>query len=245
MKPPHSEPRRRLLRAGVSLSGLALPPGLALAVTPVHHQWSLWVFDNLERVGGLPVKVEGAPQLIDTPLGTAVQFDGVHDALFIDQHPLAGAATFTFEAFFRPDGGAFEQRWFHLASDEPAPAPGQPPASPPSGTRFLFEIRVVDDTWYLDTYTHGAGYGQTLIFPDRRYPLGQWYHVAQTFDGRMYRAYVNGQLQGEAEVPFKPQGPGKASVGVRMNRVNYFKGAIRAARFTHAALSPAQFMSMP
>jgi hypothetical protein len=44
-----------------------------------------------------------------TPLGRAVAFDGVDDALFVPAHPLAGAATFTFEALFRPDGGDVEQ----------------------------------------------------------------------------------------------------------------------------------------
>ena len=66
--------------------------------------------------------------------------------------------------------------------------------------------------------------------------------MAQTFDGKIYRAYVNGELQGGAEIAYQPQGPGKASVGVRINRVNYFKGAVREARFTHAALQPADFI---
>lgn len=233
-RPPHSA-RRRLLAALPLLAGaLTLPARLLAApVTQIR-----WVFERLDRIGGVPVRVEGNPTVIDAPGGKAVQFDGIRDALFIDQHPLAGAAAFTFEAVFRPDGGAFEQRWFHLASDEPAP-----PAAP-LNTRFLFEIRVVGDEWYLDAFTTGPGYKHTLIFPDRRYPVGRWYHVAQTFDGRTYRAYVNGQLQGEAEIAFQPQGPGKASVGVRMNRLNYFKGAVREARFTHAALAPADFIPL-
>jgi hypothetical protein len=236
--------RRRLLAmlpaAAAAPALLSLPGGPAQAALGEAVQVR-WVFDRLDQVGGMPVRVEGGPKVVDAPGGKAVQFDGVDDALFIDHHPLAGAATFTFEAVFRPDGGAFEQRWFHLASDDPAPMPGQPaPAS--ANTRFLFEIRVVGNEWYLDTYTCGSGYSQTLIFPAKRYPVGVWYHVAQTFDGRLYRAWVNGQLQGEAEIAFKPQGAGKSSVGVRMNRVNYFKGAVREARFTHAALEPAQFL---
>jgi hypothetical protein len=74
-----------------------------------------WTFDSLERIGGLPVKVEGNPKVIDSPAGKAVEFDGVDDIIFIDKHPLAGAATYTFEAIVRPDGGAPEQRFFHLA----------------------------------------------------------------------------------------------------------------------------------
>jgi hypothetical protein len=199
---------------------------------------STWTFDNLTSIGGAAVHPEGGPRVIDSALGTAVEFDGVDDALFIDNHPLAGMEQFTFEAYFRPDGGAFEQRWFHLASDET-------PGAAPANTRFLFEIRVVEDRWYLDAFTTGPGYNLTLIEPQKTFPVGRWYHVAQTYDGRTYRSYVDGVLQDEGEIAFKPQGPGKSSVGVRINRVNYFKGAVQRARFTNRALSPSEFLPPP
>ena len=230
--------RRDLLLGGAAC--LVAGPALAAAKSSA----VVWTFDRLDGVGGEITHVEGAPMVIDTPLGKAVLFDGVDDALFIDRHPLAGAATFTFEALIRPDGGEFAQRWFHLASDEPAPVPNAPP-TPPSNTRFLFELRVVGEQWYLDAFVNGPGYKQTLIFPDKLFPIGRWHHVAQTYDGETYRAYVNGQVQGEARIAFTPQGPGRASVGVRMNRMNYFKGAIRQARFTPSALKPEAFLKLP
>ncbi|MFN3838123.1 MAG: LamG-like jellyroll fold domain-containing protein [Brevundimonas sp.] len=229
--PPLTRLDRRTL-LGVGAAGL-LVSACATVGRPAARQ-TVWTFDRLSDIGGERTMVEGGPALIDSPYGQAMLFDGVDDALFIDRHPLAGAQTFTFEALFRPDGGAFEQRWFHLAEKAPA---GQPP----SQTRFLFEIRVVGDRWYLDAFTRGPGYNHTLIFPERLYPCGQWSHVAQTFDGAAYRAYVDGVLQGQAPLAFTPQGPGRASVGCRMNRVNFFKGAVRQARFTHAALTPEQF----
>src|SRR6185437_8982630 len=61
-----------------------------------------WRFDNLASLGGNPTKVLGAPQLIDTPAGKAVAFNGVDSALFVNVHPLAGAATWTWEMVFRP-----------------------------------------------------------------------------------------------------------------------------------------------
>lgn len=222
--------RRHLLKSGVA-AALLSPVSAAASVDQL-----IWTFDNLTAVGGHSVAVEGAPQLTTSPWGPAVAFDGVADALFIDAHPLAGALTFTWEAVFRPDGGAFEQRWFHLESAE------DPPVEPGKGkTRMLFEIRVVEDQWYLDAFMTGPGYKQTLIVPQKLFPIGQWYHVAQSYDGKTYRCFVDGALQMEADMPFAAQGPGRASVGVRMNRVNPFKGAIREARFTHRALDPKDF----
>lgn len=230
--------RRHILKSGgaLALAGLGLP---ACASMPQANEanTTAWTFDRLADIGGHATTVEGAPVLIDTPLGKAVKFDGVNDALFIESHPLAGAEQFTFEAVFRPDGGAFEQRWFHLQeADEVSAAQGQPP-----GTRFLFEIRVEKDEWWLDAFIKGPGYNQVLIFPDKRHPVGQWFHVAQTYDGATYRSYVDGVLQGEAAVAFKPQGAGRASVGCRINKVNYFNGAVREARFTPEALTPDRF----
>jgi hypothetical protein len=196
----------------------------------------IWTFDQLDRIGGVKAQMEGSPRLLESPLGKALEFDGVDDALFIPWHPLAGTKTFTFEAVFRPDGGKFEQRWFHLASDEP------PAASPPQNTRILFEVRVVEgDRWYLDAFARGPGYNQALMFPEKLHRTACWYHVAQTYDGRTYRSYVNGVLQGEKEMAFQPQGQGRSSVGVRINRVDWFKGAVREARFTFRALPPSQF----
>jgi hypothetical protein len=228
--------RRALLGAGAACAaGLAIRPAVA------RPRPELWTFDSLSRIAALRPRVEGSPRIVQTPFGKATEFDGVDDALFLDRHPLAGAARFTFEALFRPDGGAFEQRWFHLESDE------GPQVKPGTGSsRMLFQNRVVEDEWYLDAFMKGAGYSQVLMVPERRFRLGAWYHVAQTYDGATYRSYVDGQLQAEAKVPFQAQGPGRASVGIRMNHVNPFKGAIRQASFVRdEALGPGGFVIQP
>ena len=208
----------------------------------------VWTFDRLDNIGGVKTTVEGNPKVVDTPLGKAIEFDGVDDAIWIEKHPLAGAATFTFEAIFRPDGGAFEQRWFHLAERDPKTgllaSAEHVKTGQDANARFLFELRAVDKSWYLDAFVNGPGYNRALMFKDKLHPIGEWYHVAQTYDGKMFRSYVNGVLQGEAEVAFKPQGEGATSLGTRINRRNYFKGAIRQARFTPRALTPEQFLKL-
>ncbi len=191
----------------------------------------VWTFDRIDRVGGRPTTVEGNPRLIDSPVGKAVEFDGVDDALFMDVHPLAGAEAFTWEAIFRPDGGQEAQRWLHL--QEAA-----------SENRMLFELRVINGRWCFDSYVHTGESSKALIDRNKLHPVLAWYHVAAVYDGREFRNYVNGVQEGAAEIHFAPQGTGRSSVGVRINRVNHFQGAIRAARFTRRALAPGEFMKI-
>jgi len=228
--------------------GLLAAGGVTVALAQPPSQVT-WTFDRLDSIGGIKATVEGAPKVVDTPLGKAIEFDGVDDAVWIDKHPLAGAATFTFEAIFRPDGGAFEQRWFHLAERDTSTgllaSAEHPTTGQDANPRFLFELRVVEGSWYLDAFVNGPGYNRALMFKDKLHPLGQWYHVAQTYDGKMFRSFVNGVLQGEAEIAFTPQGQGATSLGTRINRRNYFKGAIREARFSPRALTPDQFLKLP
>lgn len=234
----------RRSRTVLLLATMCVPAVLAQTPNQI-----LWTFDRLDAIGGIKTSVEGAPRVIDTPVGRALEFDGVDDAVWIEQHPLAGAATFTIEAIFRPDGGAVEQRWLHLAERDPKTgllaSADHPTTGQDANSRFLFELRTVGDQWYLDAFVNGPGYSRALMFKDKRHPVGRWHHVAQTYDGRTFRSYVNGALEGEAEIQFTPQGPGATSIGARINRRNYFKGAIRLARFTTRALTPSQFLTVP
>jgi hypothetical protein len=56
------------------------------------------------------------------------------------------------------------------------------------------------------------------------------------YDRQEFRNYVNGVQQGAATIAFSPQGPGRTSIGVRINEVYYFKAAIQLARSTRRAL---------
>lgn len=199
-----------------------------------------WRFDRLDRVGRERVVMYGAPWLEPTPAGPVVVFDGTRDAMTVPRHPLAKARTFTVEAIFRPDGGTFAQRWFHMAQS--STMPDEMIARSP---RIMFEIRVVGESWYLDSFMTGPGYNQTLVFPSKLHPLGRWFHVAQTYDGRTYRSYVDGVLEGKATTRFVPQRAGVTSIGTRINHVDYFKGALYAVRFSRKARSPASFLSVP
>jgi hypothetical protein len=192
-----------------------------------------WLIDSIDQIGGHATTVLGHPRVIDAPGGKAVEFNGVDDALFLDVHPLAGAETWTWEVVFRPDiGGAPEQRFFHFQENG-------------TDNRMLFEIRVIGDQWCLDSFAKGGEGSQTLLDRTKLHPLGAWYHVAAVYDGHQLRNYVDGVLQGSGEVRLEPQKAGQTSIGVRINKVNYFKGAIFAARMTPRALRPEEFLKKP
>jgi hypothetical protein len=222
-------PRARLFMGSLLAFAVAI---LVRASLGAADEVELWTFDRLDRVGGHRTTVLGHPRVVDTAVGKAIEFDGVDAALFVDVHPLAGAETFTWEAIFRPDGGRPAQRWFHLQE---------------AGTdnRMLFEIRVTGDRWYFDSYVHSGDAEKALINPERLHALGAWYHVAAVYDGREFRNYVNGTQEGAAEIRFASQAPGRSSIGVRINLVDYFKGAIHVARFTRRALVPSEFLRLP
>ena len=176
--------------------------------------------------------------MIDTPLGKAIEFDGVDDAIFVDVHPLAGASAFTWEVIFRPDsGGNPEQRFFHFQERNLA--------GESTNTRMLFETRLTGKEWYLDSFALSGPNSKALIDPGKKHPADRWYHIAAVYDGKWYRNYVNGVLQNEAQLELAPQGQGHTSIGVRINLRDYFKGAIHKARMTKRALAPKDFLPNP
>jgi len=220
-------------RAAVTM---ALALGLTLAAPADTPDQMVWNFDRLDRIGGHPTTILGEPRVIQTPDGKAIEFNGKDDAIFVNVHPLAGAETFTWEAIFRPDGGQAEQRWFHL---EESPATGLD-----SNNRMLFEIRVVDGRWCLDAFNKSGAAQKALLNRNSLHALGAWYHVAAVYDGKEFRNYVDGVQDGAGEVALAPQGPGQTAVGMRLNKVFYFKGAVHSARFTRRALKPAEFLKV-
>ncbi len=192
-----------------------------------------WHIDNLESIGGHAVTVEGAPRIVDAPGGKGLFFDGVDDGVFLDVHPLEGSTAFTLEVVFRPDAdGPEAQRFFHLQEDG-------------GDNRILVETRVTPEGWYLDTFILSGETDQTLVEPMNLHPCGEWYNATLVFDGREMRHYVNGTLELSAVLPsFTPPQAGRTSIGVRINRVYWFKGTISRARFTRHALEPSEFMQL-
>ena len=77
----------------------------------------------------------------------------------------------------------------------------------------------------------------TLLDPGKTQPTDRWYWAALVYDGKSMRHFVDGNKQLEGSVAFPPTGPGRISLGVRQNRVHWFKGCIAQVRFTPVALN--------
>jgi len=199
----------------------------------------VWMFDQTASIGGYRTTVLGHPDVIESPYGKAVEFNGVDDALFVDIHPLAGVSTFTWEVIFRPDAdGSPEQRFFHLQERDPQ-------SGKDTANRMLFEIRILDGQWCLDSFANTAGQAKALLNCKLLHPLGKWYRVTAVYDGKEFRNYVGDELEGQGDLKLGPQLAGHSSIGVRINKVDYFKGAVLMARMTRRALPPEQFLKMP
>lgn len=191
----------------------------------------VWNMDSLTVIDGHNVTVEGDPKVIDTPFGGAIEFDGMDDGIFLDVHPLEGMTTFTVEVIFKPYAdGASEQRFFHMQEDR-------------TDSRVMFETRLLrNEFWFLDTFIKSGEQKVTLYASGHEHPIGPWYHAAIVVDEASFSHFVNGNLELVQELEYAAQQSGKTSLGVRLNKVHWFKGAIRRVRFTPRALKPDEFL---
>lgn len=190
----------------------------------------VWKVDNLTQLEGEKVTAVGNPHVKMTTEGPVVEFDGRGDGLFLDMHPLAGAKQFTIEVIFRPDAdGAPEQRFFHMQQNG-------------SEDRVVFQTRSSGGgQWHFETFIRSGEATSTLSFAHAPHPAGRWYHAAIVVDANGVRQYVNGALVMAEKLSYRPLGAGKTSLGTRLDRTRWFKGAIRAVRFTRRPLVPKEF----
>ncbi len=116
-----------------------------------------------------------------------------------------------------------EQRYFHVEDT--------------AGRRGLLELRMVGAAaWCLDTFLKNGDAKLTLIDRAKTHPAGRWTWVALRYDGVTASAWVDGVPQGEGTVAFPAMRDGRTSLGVRMDRRSWYRGAIREVRVSREAL---------
>ena len=96
----------------------------------------------------------------------------------------------------------------------------------------MMELRLTAaGQWALDTFLLSGTSQSALLDQKRLHPAGRWHWAALRYsEGRM-ESFVDGRKELEGRVDFKPMKPGRTSVGVRLNRVYWYKGAIREIIF--------------
>lgn len=184
----------------------------------------VWTLGDLDAMVAAGWRVEGAPRVVAGPQGPALAFDGVGDSLWLDRNPLIGLEAHTLEVIFRPAAtGLPEQRFLHLGE--------------PDGDRLLFETRLNGSgAWYLDTFILSGGIDSTLLNQSCLHPVDRWYHLALVCDGQGQTNYVNACREADHRFAYRPAVTGRTAIGVRLNRVCWFQGAIASIRLTPGAL---------
>lgn len=190
----------------------------------------VWKLKDTATVGGFKPVVLGTPKAVATKNNQALFFDGVDDGLIIPANPVKGWQRFTIEVLFKPDAdGPAAPRFVHFQDS--------------IDNRGTIEARITPDGfWYLDTFLKNGKTGKrlTLIDSTHLHPAGQWQWVALVYDGKKMAHYINGIKEMEGEITLEPMGTGELSLGVRLNRVNWFKGLISEIRFHPEALNKEQ-----
>ncbi|MCC9168203.1 LamG domain-containing protein [Pontibacter sp. XAAS-A31] len=196
----------------------------------VQPQTEVWHLNSLESIGNHEVSIVGNPKVINVePAGKAVEFDGVDDGLLVDANPITGAEEFTIEVAFKPYASYpenIEQRFLHI----------QDPNN--ESRRILIELRLNNkQEWYVDFFMRTEDASLVLIDSTKTHPVDEWATVALVYQDGQMRGYVNGVQESAGDIAYLPiSAEAKTSLGTRMDKRSWFKGAIRTVTFNHEAL---------
>ena len=192
---------------------------------------TVWILSDFIENPQKGITVTGKPEIVKYGKKNSVAFNGTDDAIFLEKMPLAGLEQFTIEMIYNPfSGGNFEQRFLHCGEA--------------NGDRVLLELRSTPGGWYFDAFIKIGDNGVTLIEPTLLHPHDQWYHIAYVIDKGRLETWINGKKELEGSLAITPVNSGITSIGVRQNKVSWFKGAIYKIRITPKALGPDKFMKL-
>lgn len=223
------------LRLGLTLLALVSTPEAGLlADEPAAPPAKIWRLEDSSLVGGHTATVLGAPKVIDEAGSKAMYFNGIGDGLLLPVNPLEGLTQFTVEVLFKPAlDGEEAQRFFH--------------AQDPEDNRALLEIRLKNGQWALDTFLRSNKTSERSVLFDatKLHPANQWTWVAMVYGKGHMAHFINGVKELEGPINLPPMGPGQLSLGMRQNKVFWFKGCIREVRIHAVALTAAEMQSVP
>lgn len=185
-----------------------------------------WQLDNTTLIGNFRPLILGNPQVKKEGNESSIYFNGKTDGIVIPNIPIEGWSRFTIEVLFRPDGdGPTEPRFIHFEDT--------------SKNRGTFELRLSQDgQWYFDGFLKNGktNKGLALIDSTKLHPVNMWCWAALVYDGKKMYSYINGQKELEGEFNFPSMTAGNTSLGVRLNKVNWFKGEVSEIRFHNTVM---------
>ncbi len=200
----------------------------ALAQNSTTYLITLWNANKLIKSSDSLIAYTGNPCMNLSRGIYSIAFNGINDGVFIDSLPLRNLSRYTVEVVFYPEkDGLFEQRFFHCGSIR--------------GNRIMLETRSTQTDWYFDAFIKCNEKGLALADSELLHPLDQWYHVAFVIDNGKLFSYVNRKIELQDEIDFYPISDGITSIGVRQNKVSWFKGKIHSITITPKALTPKEF----
>jgi Concanavalin A-like lectin/glucanases superfamily len=191
----------------------------------------IWKLNAINRIGGFKLLVLGNPTIKVEENDTSIYFNGINDGLVIPAIPIEGWPEFTIEVLFKPAGdGSTAPRFIHFEDID--------------ANRGTLELRLTKyGQWYFDGFLKNGktNKGLALIDSTKLHPTNRWYWAALVYDGKKMYSYINGKKELEGEIDFPPMTKGNISLGVRLNKVNWFKGQIQEIRF-HSEVLQAQYL---
>jgi hypothetical protein len=190
------------------------------------------------------------------PPSDALLFDGVDDYVAMGVAPQLGLAEFTLEAWVRRDGpGVVASTGANGVSATPVIAKGlrEDELSTGDGNYFLgFTVEGALSVDFEDTATSDNHplEGNTPL------PLGEWHHIAATFDGHTWRLYLDGNQDAALTAQGTPRQDSiqHFALGSAVNTLGVpegaFHGALDEVRIWNYARSAdevraGQFVEMP
>ena len=189
---------------------------------------AIWQFNEINQIGGHTATVVGTPKIVDQAGNKALYFNGATDGLLLPLNPLEGFAQFTVEVLINPSlDGEEAQRFLHIQDGV--------------DDRALLEIRLKDGHWALDTFLRSEKTGErcTLLNATKPHAANRWTWVALVYQKGHMAHFVDGVKELEGAINLSPMGPGQMSLGMRLNKVFWYKGGIREVRFHAVALDAA------
>lgn len=218
----------------LSLFSLFIITSLGVANVAEEGLVAYWPFDEGTGKAAADVtgnghdgKFAGAPKWVDGKFGTALEFDGEEDHVAVaDDAELAIEENITFMAWFSPSDVLTSRRLMVKNNS----------------IFVIFDFGNKDSIDFLVKPNNTFAESTTTDWK-----IGEWYHFAGTFDGKMMKVYVNGKLEGEKanNVPIAPSNLELWIGGDDFGRpTDFFPGTIDEVRLYEKTLTEAEIQKV-